>query len=127
METTKARVLLIDYEETHRNIYASFLRYEGYSVTTAPDGIEGIGLLRRGRYDLVLCSTEMPYMSGIDVARAVKEFSADGRRKPPIILMTSRKRQVLQEEIRDNGIDMVMPKPLKLDYLLETIKTLSGA
>lgn len=124
---TKARVLLIDYEETHRNTYSSFLRYEGYNVTTAPDGIEGIGLLRRGCYDLVLCSTEMPYMSGAEVARAVKEFSAGEGRKPPVILMTGRKRQVRQEEIEDNGIDVVMSKPIKLDYLLETVKTLSSA
>ncbi len=94
---------------------------------TAPDGIEDIGLLRRGRYDLVLCSTEMPYMTGIDVARAVKGFSAEGERNPPFILITGSRQQVCQEETEGNEIDVVMAKPLRLDHLLETIKTLSCA
>lgn len=121
----KARILLIDYEETHRNIYASFLRYEGYSVTTAPDGIEGVGLLRRGSYDLVLCSSEMPYMSGVDVAKTIKELSLEWEQKPPIVLITSKNRQIHREEMEDSKIDVVMAKPLKLDQLLETIKSLS--
>ncbi len=121
----KGRILLIDDEETHRNIYASFLRYEGYSVTTAPDGIEGMGLLRRGNYDLVLCSSEMPYMTGVEVARAIKEFSSEREQKTPVILVTSRNRRIGRDEIEDNGVDVVMAKPLKLDQLLETIKTLS--
>ncbi|MFQ5861734.1 MAG: response regulator [Candidatus Brocadiales bacterium] len=122
---TKARILLIDCEETHRNIYASFLRYEGYGVTTAPDGIEGMGLLRRGGYDLILCSAEMPYMTGIEVAGAVKEFSSRKGQKTPVVLITGRNRQIHQEEMEDNGIDVVMAKPLKLDQLLENIKALS--
>lgn len=120
-----ARILLIDCAETHRNIYASFLRYEGYSVTTAPDGIEGMGLLRRGRYDLVLCSTEMPYMTGIEVARAIKEFSSEREQETRIILITGGNRPIHQEEMEDNGIDVVMAKPLKLDQLLKTVRTLS--
>lgn len=122
---SKGRILLIDHEETHRNIYASFLKYEGYSVATAPDGIEGVGLLRRGRYDLVLCSAEMPYMSGFEVARAVKEFSLEKGRKTPIILITSRNRQLHKEEVEDNEIEAVMTKPLRLDQLLENIKSLA--
>ncbi|MFQ5956730.1 MAG: response regulator [Candidatus Brocadiales bacterium] len=122
---TKTRILLIDCEETHRNIYASFLRYEGYSVTTAPDGIEGMGLLRKGCYDLVLCSSEMPYMTGVEVARAVKEFFSEKKQKTPIVLITGSSRQIRRAEKEDNGIDVVMTKPLKLEQLLETVKTLS--
>lgn len=126
LETTKASILLIDDQETHRNIYASFLRYEGYRVTTAPDGVEGLGLFEKGYYDLVLCALEMSSMSGLEVAKALRGSSADRGGKTPIILLVGRNSQVLPADLESNGINMVVCKPLKLDELSGLIKKTVG-
>ncbi|MDI6760241.1 MAG: response regulator [Candidatus Brocadiaceae bacterium] len=123
----KANILLIDYEETHRSIYTSFLRYAGYAVTAAPDGIEGLSLFKQGSYDLVLCALEMPYLSGVEVARAIKTFCIGKGRKVPFIMVASRTHEVTQEEMRKTGIDTVFFKPLRLDHLSESIKGLISA
>ncbi|HHT9119781.1 MAG TPA: response regulator [Candidatus Hypogeohydataceae bacterium YC41] len=120
----KANILLIDYEETHRSIYTSFLRYAGYTVTAAPDGIEGLSLFRKGSYDLVLCALEMPYLSGVDVARAISSFCLEKGRKVPFIMIASRSREITQEEMKKTGIDTVFFKPLRLDRLSESISGL---
>lgn len=120
----KANILLIDYEETHRSIYTSFLRYAGYAVTAAPDGIEGLSLFRKGSYDLVLCALEMPYLSGVEVARAIRTFCLEKGQKVPFIMVASRTHEVTQEEMRKTGIDTVFFKPLRLDRLSETISGL---
>jgi two-component system OmpR family response regulator len=126
LETTKGSILLIDDQETHRNIYASFLRYEGYRVTTAPDGVEGLDIFRKGYYDLVLCALEMPGMSGLEVAKALRGSSAGRGGKIPIILLVGRNSQVLPADLESNGIDMVVCKPLKLDQLSGLIKKTVG-
>jgi DNA-binding response OmpR family regulator len=126
----KANILLIDYEETHRSIYASFLRYTGYTVTTAPDGIEGLSLFRKGSYDLVLCALEMPYISGMEVARAIRAVSLEKGHKVPIIMVASRTNESAlggQKTMEDTGIDTVFFKPLKLDRLSESISGLVSA
>jgi CheY-like chemotaxis protein len=120
-------ILLIDYEETHRSIYASFLRYAGYTITAAPDGIEGLNLFKKGSYDLVLCAFEMPYLSGIEVARAIRSFCMERGRKVPFIMIASRSREIKKEEMRDTGIDTVFFKPLRLDHLSESISGLIHA
>ncbi len=120
----KGNILLIDYEETHRTIYTSFLRYVGYTVTAAPDGIEGLSLFKKGSYDLVLCALEMPYLSGMEVAKTIKTFSLERGRSVPIIMVASRAREVTQEEIKKTGVDTVFFKPLRLDRLSESIKEL---
>ncbi|MFN3467823.1 MAG: response regulator [Candidatus Brocadiales bacterium] len=120
----KANILLIDYEETHRSIYTSFLRYAGYAVTAAPDGIEGLSLFRKGSYDLVLCALEMPYLSGVEVARAIKTFCQEKGQKVPFVMVASRAHEVTQEEMGKTGVDTVFFKPLRLDQLSETISGL---
>lgn len=123
-ETSKAHILLIDHQETHRSTYASFLRYQGYEVTTAPDGIDGLRLFRDGSYTLILCALDMPSMSGLEVAKKVKEFSTQRGKKTPVILFAGRSQQVVPEDLEDNGIDVVMIKPLRLDQLSELIERL---
>ncbi len=123
-KNVKANILLIDYEETHRSIYTSFLRYAGYTVTAAPDGIEGLSLFRKGSYDLVLCALEMPYLSGLEVARAIRACCLEKGRKVPFIMVASKVHEVTQEEMKDTGIDTVFFKPLRLDHLSESISGL---
>lgn len=128
--SNKANILLIDYEETHRNIYASFLRYTGYAVTTAPDGIEGLSLFRKGSYDLVLCALEMPYISGMEVAKAIRAFCVERGRKVPVIMVASKTHESAlggQEAMKNTGIDTVFFKPLRLDRLSESISGLISA
>jgi CheY-like chemotaxis protein len=124
VKAIKANILLIDYEETHRSIYTSFLRYAGYAVTAAPDGIEGLSLFKKGSYDLVLCALEMPYLSGVEVARAIRSFCLEKGRRVPFVMVASNVHEITKEEMRKTGIDTVFFKPLRLDRLSESISGL---
>ncbi|MFH0784273.1 MAG: response regulator [Pseudomonadota bacterium] len=78
METkvTAARaILFVDDEETIRKSFARELEVEGFSVTTAADGSEGISLLENGHFDLLITDLVMPGIDGFAVLKAAKKLA----------------------------------------------------
>jgi CheY-like chemotaxis protein/anti-anti-sigma regulatory factor len=59
------RILVVDDEENVRVTTAAILENEGYHVETAEDGREALGMVSRGRFDLVLTDLRMEDMDGI--------------------------------------------------------------
>jgi len=77
MKTEKARVLIVDDEETVREILRRTLSQEGYSCVTACDADNALDLMDGDSIDLVLSDIMMPGRSGIDLLGEVREKSPD--------------------------------------------------
>jgi two-component system chemotaxis sensor kinase CheA len=80
----------------------------GFDVTTAVDGVEALGLLERGGFDLVVTDIEMPRMDGIALCEAV-------RRHPrlaslPVVVVTSLDRPEQRERGMEAGADAYVTK-----------------
>ncbi len=73
----KGRILIIDDEDIVRTSCQRILEPEGYTVETAKSGPEGLNLLSRNVFDLVLTDLKMPDMDGIEVLRKIKEMWSD--------------------------------------------------
>ena len=67
-----ARLLLIDDDTAERSHVTSRLEEDGYAVTAAASGSEGLALLRDGQFDAVVLDLVMPGMSGLEVLRAAR-------------------------------------------------------
>lgn len=80
----KPRVLVIDDEEIVRISCLRTLQPEGYEVKVVQSGAEGIKILEKETFDLVLTDLKMPDMDGIEVLRRVKEGWPDAE----IIIIT---------------------------------------
>src|ERR687889_266797 len=63
----KARILVIDDEAAIRDSLRMTLEYEGYEFVGAATGQEGLALVEREAFDLVLLDVKMPGMDGLDV------------------------------------------------------------
>lgn len=61
------RILVADDDARTRLLCREFLEGMGHRVTVAEEGLEAIGLLRDGAWDLVLADEDMPGASGVDV------------------------------------------------------------
>lgn len=70
--TTKQRILIVDDERDLREPMAKFLRTEGYSVSTAPDGREALRQVRSQRYEVVVTDIKMPNMNGLELLAALR-------------------------------------------------------
>ena len=71
------RILVVDDEQSLREMLRIVLRRDGYEVTVASCGKEAIELLRREPIDLLLSDIRMPDITGVDVLRAAKEQNRD--------------------------------------------------
>lgn len=73
----KERILIIDDDEIIRKSCEKILAPEGFFIASAKDGKEGLKLLSKKNFDLVLTDLRMPDMDGIEVLKRVKEIGPD--------------------------------------------------
>ena len=112
-------VLVIDDEEPIRDAVRMVLEEEGYAVLEAPDGRDGLKLLRTAERPLVvLLDLMMPGMSGIRVLRAVAAEPAVAARHAYIIFSAASAFSAPTLNLYLPGKDLFdLPKPFSLDDL----------
>ncbi|MCK5566402.1 MAG: response regulator, partial [Actinomycetia bacterium] len=87
-------------------------------VSVASDGKKGVEIFRKGSFDLVLTDLGMPGMSGWEVASSVKKLV------PEVIvaIVTGWDIQLGRDELKQNGVDMVINKPFKVKQVLKLVQ-----
>lgn len=114
------RILVIEDEPAMRSGLRDNLEAEGYAVTVAADGADGLAKGSRDEHDLIILDVMLPKMSGFEVCRQLR---ANGI-KTPIIMLTAKGEEadtVLGLEI---GADDYITKPFSLRELLARIRTI---
>jgi len=107
------RVLIIEDDETVRDVLNSFLGGKGFSVTLAQNGEEGIDMLRAEKFDLILTDLVMPGITGMDVLR---EAIASKISVPVVVMTAFGTVQTAVEAMRTGAFDYIT-KPFNLDEL----------
>ena len=77
MASPKARLLVVDDEQSMREFLESFLRREGYDVSTAADVDTALSYLESDEIDLVITDMQMPEKTGIDLIIETRELSPE--------------------------------------------------
>jgi PAS domain S-box-containing protein len=102
-----SRVLVVEDEENVRTLLNDAFRAEGHDVVEATTGVEALTLLDKGKFDLMICDLGLPELSGLHVARWVKEF----RPELPVIIATGYAEMIAEEDYEKARIDDVIRKP----------------
>lgn len=111
------RILVMEDDEAIRQLLEQFLSSQGYSVTSAADGIEGLQLWNKDSYDLIISDVMMPSLSGYDVVRILRQQS-----NVPVILLTALSEEEQQIEGFDSGTDDYMTKPFSYKLLIKRVE-----
>ncbi|MGD8676774.1 MAG: response regulator, partial [Desulfobacterales bacterium] len=69
---SQGKILAIDDEQNIRHLIRNEFMLEGFDVTTAKSGEEGLGFVDGQDYDVVLLDLKLPKMSGIDTLKLLK-------------------------------------------------------
>ncbi len=105
-----SKILVIEDDSATRLFLKKDLQREGYDVTAAKDGAEGLLLAQQQRPTLIVCDWVMPQMDGVEVCRQVK---ADPNLAIAFfILLTSRESVAHRVEGLDAGADEFISKPI---------------
>ncbi len=96
------------------------LEIEGYEVTVAPDGPEGLERARSDQHDLVILDLMLPGMDGYRVLRTLRDEGSE----VPVLILTARGEEADKVLGLDTGADDYVTKPFGLLELLARIKAL---
>jgi two-component system, OmpR family, response regulator MprA len=116
--TDSARVLVVDDDPGVRQAVSRALRFEGYDVDEARDGLEGLEAASEA--DLLVLDVTMPNMNGFEVCRRLRASGSD----VPILVLTARHATPDRVEGLDAGADDYLVKPFALEELLARVRAL---
>ena len=118
-------ILIVDDSKTVRNLVAFILKAEGFKVTTAEDGLDGLEkLYAMESVDLIMSDINMPRMDGFTFIAQVREQDIY-KDIPIIILSTEGEDRDIQKGIQ-LGANLYMVKPAQPDKMVRNIKMLLG-
>ena len=118
-------ILIIDDSKTVRNLVAFIMKREGFRVTAAEDGLDGLEkLYSTPDVDLIICDVNMPRMDGFTYIKTVREQEAY-RDLPIIVLSTEGQEQDIQEGLT-LGANLYLVKPAQPEKMVRNVKMLLG-
>lgn len=120
MSDSAQRLLIIDDDPSLVDVLAMALEDEGFLVSTARDGKEGMAAIEDEAPDLVVCDINMPELDGFSLCRRLRE--ADNH--VPLIMLTSRDNEVDEALGLELGADDYVAKPFSTRVLLARIRSL---
>ena len=113
-----SRILVVDDEESMRQLLEIALGKDGHRITVAASGGKACELIDKGSFDLVISDIKMPDMSGVEVLRYVKETDPG----IPVIMVTAyASAETAVEALRLGAYDY-LTKPFKIDELKANIR-----
>lgn len=112
------RVLLVEDEAQLCRMLELELKYEGYEVSCASDGREGLRRAKEERPDLVLLDIMLPELSGLEVLRRLRRDGSD----VPVILLTARDNVADKVAGLDAGANDYITKPFAIEELLARVR-----
>jgi CheY-like chemotaxis protein/anti-sigma regulatory factor (Ser/Thr protein kinase) len=117
-------ILVVDDDQTTRQVLRKVLTSAGFSASVAKDGVEALKALNRRHFDLLLLDVWMPRMNGLELLAKLRP--AKGR--PRVVVMTSDEApETLLKAVREQAFKYVH-KPVESLALLQTVReTLAAA
>lgn len=114
------KILIVEDEPAIRRVLKNILTEENktYEVFEAADGAEGMELIKRTDFDLILCDIKMPKMDGMEVLEAVKKLKPE----IPIVMISGHgDLETAVQAMRLGAFDYIS-KPPDLNRLLNTVR-----
>jgi CheY-like chemotaxis protein len=113
-------VLIVDDDASIRGLIVAALKRDGYTFLEAPNGREGLDLMRSEHPAVVVLDLMMPILSGWDVLR--QRQSDPELSKIPVIIISANRDAELANAV-DKGVCAFLPKPFDIRALASLVKS----
>lgn len=114
----RATILIIDDEPQIRKLLTIILDSNGFKVTDAATGANGVSMAASLQPDLILLDIGLPDKNGLDILRDLREWY-----NQPILILSVQNREEDIVEALDRGADDYITKPFRTGELLARIRT----
>jgi two-component system, OmpR family, response regulator len=117
MNSTTARILLVDDEQPVQKLLSYPLEKDGYEVVPARDGQEALNEFDRQPFDLVVLDIMLPKVDGLEVCRQLR-----ARSSVPIIMLTAKAEEIDKVLGLELGADDYITKPFSMREFRSRVK-----
>jgi DNA-binding NtrC family response regulator len=117
------RILVVDDQESMRDMLADLLDMMGHEARTASGGAEALDRLEAEPIDLVITDLNMPEMDGMELTKRIKSRSPE----LPVIVITGYGTFHTERQVLASGADGYIPKPCTIHRVRETVNHALGA
>jgi DNA-binding response OmpR family regulator len=123
------KILIVDDDPDIVDAVSMVLESQGYQVTSAGDGVEGLASLKADKPDLMILDLLMPKMDGFAVMKELQDARWSKYRDIPILILTSvredaARRRYELEMATELNVDDYVEKPISPDILLQRVERL---
>lgn len=115
----KEHILIIEDDEKIARVIQLELEYEGYHVSVAYTGRDGLAIIQAEEVDLVILDIMIPELNGMEVLRRIRQISNE----LIVIMLTARNSTVDKVSGLDLGANDYMTKPFEIEELLARIRS----
>ncbi len=115
------KILIIDDDEDITGLLARYLTGKGFENVVTSDPMEGLGHVKKEKYDVIILDIKMPVISGLNI---IQILAAGGKLKNKNIFIFSGadyNQNQIKDLLKRDGINGCLKKPIELDELLKTI------
>ena len=113
------KILIVEDDGNIRELLRLYLEREGYEITEAANGEEGVELWRKINPDMILLDVMMPIMDGWQVCKIIRKES-----KVPIIIMTAKGERFDKVNGLEMGADDYIVKPLEMREVIARVRAI---
>ena len=119
------KVLVIDDAPAMRSSLSRVLRKEGFEVSAAGDGLQGIGFVATRPPDLIVLDLNMPHMNGLEVLKRLRENPL--WRTVPVLVFSGSPNEMTLKQARDLGAtEILMKGEAQMPEVISRVRTLTG-
>jgi len=117
---TRKKILVVDDEESIRDVLKDTLKHEGFKVIEGTNSEEALRKAKSLEPDLIVLDLGIPTIGGLEVCRILR--NSEGTKHIPIIILTVRSREVDKIIGLEMGADDYMTKPFSKRELVARVK-----
>ncbi|MHC4595118.1 MAG: response regulator transcription factor [Planctomycetota bacterium] len=114
------KILIIEDEESILMALTDDLALEGYEVTSARDGLQGLSMAKEKAHDLVILDIMLPKMDGFEVCKQLRQAGVG----TPILMLTAKSQEIDKVLGLELGADDYVTKPFSPRELLARVKAI---
>ncbi|MDP6041271.1 MAG: response regulator [Candidatus Latescibacteria bacterium] len=112
-----ARILVVDDEETNRDLLRDLLQTEGHEIILAENGQQGVVAYQQNRPQLVITDILMPEMDGLELIKQIRAIAPD-----QYIIALAAAGNIALEQALEAGANEGLDKPFHIQHLLEKVQ-----
>ena len=112
-----AKILIVDDEDSIREVVREYAEINGYEADEATDGIDALDKIRSTTYDCVILDVMMPRLDGFSACREIKKIQ-----DIPVIILSARQEEYDKLFGFELGVDDYVVKPFSPKELMARVK-----